>query len=247
MTKAGQQGSRATLDTRKSTEQIQAERLIYSAIQKWTGMEMSADFEIPMWKNGKYSRKRSSLLSHQSDIKEVLEAARETPPGNLGLHAADLKRLVCLIEDMLDLFAKMQPITFDTQERRRSEAQVGASLDSVTALRANVVMSLGVLETAALSLQMVRQSAKKNVAGHKANIGRPIKDNRAHALTLAFAKLYLKVTGKFPTYADSKGGPTGDFSPRLEELFENFNILVDIRSPIERAIKKLQKPSLPTE
>jgi len=105
-----------------------------------------------------------------------------------------------------------------------------------------VVCAIGYLEALLISARGVARSVEKSLEVHGEQLGskerqrgRPRIEAR-YRVALEFARLFARITGERPTYADGKHGPSGKFTPALRELFESLGWPeADISGPAKEA------------
>lgn len=110
------------------------------------------------------------------------------------------------------------------------------------ALETRIIREIGIIEASTISLFALMQAASTELDRLEAKLealnmgkrGAP-RNEAAYAVALELARLYAKVTGRKPTYAEGPDGLSGEFTPALRNIFDALGLKAGLRGPATAA------------
>ncbi|MBY0136348.1 hypothetical protein [Paracoccus yeei] len=223
---------------RTSPERIAVERAIYSAVERWTGVQMTPGGKgIPKIRNGTVHLDSHSytLLNEPRSrvIDQIMQEAAIEGKATLSARLDRLRACELAVRTALDAYANLeiaeQVGPWPIRRGRTVERRIIEAMDLWVAFP---TASEAMLDTLAAKIA----DAEQKLAKFPSAPGRP-RNEAAHRVALQLAHLYADVAGRKPTYSENRDGLHGDFTPALKALFDALGWKrIALRGPAEAAV-----------
>lgn len=201
-----------------------ARRVISSAIERWAGYEPHSAHGIPIVRDGKFLgfAGPGSELGHDP-VEVVLSRASALEWRDLTKANAALKEILKTLEGLeaqigaLDL-GEIAWFLLGYEQPKGGSAQERV-IYSIGYLEALLISTRGVAKSTKSALETNDELIQQRQQRKKGPRGRPRTEAR-YGVSEEFGRLFARVTGERPTYADGTNGPSGKFTPALRDVFK---------------------------
>jgi len=234
----------AAREVQKEAERNNARNVIYSALSRWVGEPVEPYADIPLVRDGvRIGTMQQTILSQGRDVDHILAASKFLKASDLRKLHNDLCKLSAMsagLEAALTNLDFMDLISLDTVPKTAShdtEVRVIRAVGTVT----STFIALSDLKE---SLDQRADDTQKKLSTLNGRRGRP-KNEATHGVAVRLAKLYARVTGRYPTYSEGSNGLSGEYTPALRSVFDALGWKsVSLKSPAEAAISQISEQDL---
>lgn len=228
----------------KTPEETAMEKVIFEAVKRWTGRQVSPIDGFPICRGEEVSYRRNTVLSgfFGGPVHSILSAA------NIKDSAFLRKRLNALTLCQKAIIAALDEFLKLSQDERIGNWTVTLSDDVNT----RIVEAMGRHVAFQTSAIVVLESIGKQMLSIEEELcelggrsrGRP-QNRAAKEVAALLAKFYVEVTGKRPTFTEDRDGLHGYYTPALRSVFDALGWeKVDLRGPASFAISQITEEYL---
>lgn len=236
--------ARVTEFAQQVTSQIAVEKeataVIYAAVKKWTGEEVSEQTAIPMYRDGKrQSEFDDTILGHGSTVRDLVRLSRFSSKSELKRDIQHAEYLAELTENLWSALHELDPENFYGLDNIQDETKTSS-------LEQRIIKQIGYTQSVMIASSVLNSKLRKQILRLNERLnsldikkGRT-RDEAAYSVALGLAKLYAKVTGKQPTYSENKSGLSGEFTPVLRDLFDALGwVGRSLKGPATEAVRAI--------
>jgi hypothetical protein len=218
-----------------------AEVAIYSEVSRWVGSEIPPGEPVPIVRHGRRVGQLPATL-WGNPAQKVAEAVRIEGKGEIRRKKRKYSKVCKACQDTLHAL-------LDGNMMDRTDLEVSADTyirkedwEGRATLKARIIKEIGFTDAATISLIAIREAASTEIHRLETKLealnlgkrGAP-RNEAAYAVALELARLYAKVTGRKPTYAEGPDGLSGEYTPSLRIVFDALGLKVGLRGPATAA------------
>lgn len=218
-----------------------AEAAIYSEVSKWVGSEIPTGGSVPIVRHGKHvGQLPATVLGNPA--RKVAEAVRVEGKREI---KRKIQQYSALWEGCRDTLRAVYGANMTDRIDLEVSARILAANDAGgerAGLETRIIREIGIVEASTISLFALLEAARAQLDRLETRLEEldtgkrgPPRNEAAYAVALELARLYAKVTGRRPTYAEGPDGLSGEYTPALRKVFDELGLKVGLRGPATAA------------